>query len=50
MGLGDGAGHLKVRDTLCQRPVALGSGEVDQEQAWGTHRETLSRLGLNVYP
>lgn len=49
MGLEDGAGPLKVKDPLCQRPLALGTDKLDQEKAWGNLRETLSRLDLNVF-
>lgn len=49
MGLKDGAGPFKAKDPLCQRPVALGTDKLDQEKAWGNHRETSSRLDLNVF-
>lgn len=32
MGLGDGAGHLGANDLLCQKPVALGTGELGQDR------------------
>lgn len=45
MDLGDGAGHLKVEDPPCQRPVALVTGELDQEQAWGTQQGDVEQAG-----
>lgn len=49
MGLEDGARPFNVKDPLCQRPVTLGTGKLDQEKAWGNPRETSSRLDLNVF-